>query len=60
MLKEEENNMGMVVLSVFCSLAAYIVGSAIEIMPGINLPGFGIALSGITMGGFLMFQLRKK
>lgn len=50
----------MVVLSVVCSLVAYLIGSVIEIMPGVNLPGFGVAFTVITMESFIMFTSRKK
>lgn len=35
--------MGLMILSVVCSFAAYIVGTAMEMIPGVNLPGLGIA-----------------
>lgn len=51
--------MWTVFLSVICTFVAYWVGAAIEISPGINFPGFGNALAVITMGGFIMFQLKR-
>ena len=52
--------MGMVILSVFCSFIAYYIGGNIEVSPDKNAPGFGVALVVITMGSFIMFNLRKK
>jgi hypothetical protein len=49
----------MVVLSAVCSFIAYLLGTAIEIRPTVNLPGFGIALALITMGSFILFQLKR-
>ncbi len=52
--------MGMVILSVICSFAAYVIGAVIENTPGVNLPGFGVALAVITMGAFILSKSRKK
>ena len=52
--------MKILLLGVVCSLIAYLIGAMIEIMPTMNLPGFGVALTVITMGGFILFQQRKK
>lgn len=52
--------MKMVFLSIISSIIMYLVGSTIEIMPTVTLPGFGVALSMITMGGFILFQQNKK
>ena len=42
--------MGLMILSVVCSFAAYIVGTAMEMIPGVNLPGLGITLAVLAMG----------
>ena len=52
--------MKMVFLSVISSIIMYLVGSSIEIMPTVTLPGFGVALSMITMGGFILFTSKQK
>lgn len=50
--------MGTVLAAVFSSFAAYVIGSVVELESGINLPGFGLALTVITMGAFILFRLR--
>ena len=48
----------LVIAAAICSSVAYLIGAAIENEPGVNLPGFGIALTIITMGIFIMVQIR--
>ena len=52
--------MGMVIFGILASFAAYVLGSAVEIMPAVNAPGLGIMLGVLVMGGCILFQLRKK
>lgn len=52
--------MKMVFLSIISSIVMYFLGSVIEIMPTVTLPGFGVTLSMITMGGFILFQQNRK
>ncbi len=52
--------MRMVIAGVICSFIAYGIGGMIEIMPTANFPGLGVALAVITMGGFILFQQRRK
>ena len=40
-------------------LAAYFIGTTVELLDGVHLPGFGLTLTVITMGAFILFQLRK-
>ena len=49
-----------VLLAVILSLFAYLIGSAIEISPSVNLPGFGIAALVLTMGGIISNHILKK
>lgn len=48
--------MGTVILSIICTLAMWTLGVAMRPMP----PGFETTLALATMGGFIMFQLKKK
>ncbi len=48
----------LIIAAAICSCVAYLTGAAIENKPGVNLPGFGIALTIITMGIFIMVQIR--
>lgn len=51
--------MRVVILSVVCSLAAYFAGLyADEVVIGMH--GAGVAFAVITMGAFIMYQLRGK
>lgn len=43
------------VLGLICSFIAYLIGATIEIQPSMIVPGFGVALAVITMGGFILF-----
>lgn len=51
--------MRRVVLGVVCSFFAYLVGVVIEIQPTVNLPGFGVVLALITLGGMIIFYQKK-
>ena len=51
--------MGTILAAAVSSLAAYVIGTAVELLDGVYLPGFGLALTVITMGAFILFQLRK-
>ena len=42
--------------AVICSFFAYLIGAAIEISPSVNLPGFGIVLTVLTMGSMIVFH----
>ena len=48
----------LIIAAAICSCVAYLIGAAIANEPGINLPGFGVALTVITMGIFIMVQIR--
>ena len=52
--------MGMVFLSVICTFAAYAFGVSIETNPNVYVPGFGVVLTVIVMGAFIMFQIIRK
>ena len=52
--------MGLTILSVVCTLAAWALGTALELSDGWNIPGFGVALAVAVMGGFLLAQLTKR
>lgn len=45
--------MGTVIISIICTLAMWVIGTAMNLKP----PGFGTTLAVATMGGFIMFQL---
>lgn len=45
---------GIIFLSAVCTFAAFWLGSAVELMPGVQMPGLGLALAVIVMGVFLM------
>ena len=50
--------MGTVIISIICTLAMWVIGTAINLKPqGL---GLGTTLAVATMGGFIMFQLKKK
>ena len=46
---------GKALLVVACGFAAYLAGAVIEIRPGVNLPGFGLLLAVLAVGGILAF-----
>ena len=52
--------MKWVFAGVLASAAAYVIGSVVELESGVNLPGFGIALTVITMGAVILFRLRDR
>lgn len=52
--------MGKTVLSAVCTLAAWALGTALEMSDGWNIPGFGVVLAVAVMGGFLMSELTKR
>ena len=41
-------------------LAAWVLGTALEMSDGWNIPGFGVVLAVAVMGGFIMAQLTKR
>lgn len=47
---------GIIFLSAVCTFAAFWLGLAVELMPGVQMPGLGLALAlaVIVMGAFLM------
>ena len=45
---------GIIFLSAVCTFAAFWLGLAVELMPGVQMPGLGLALAVIDMGAFLM------
>lgn len=51
--------MRVVILSVVCSLAAYFAGLYVSII-SYGIYDMGAALAVITMGAFIMYQLRGK
>ena len=51
--------MWVVILSVVCSLAAYFAGLYVSII-SYGIYGIGAAFAVITMGAFIMYQLRGK
>ena len=52
--------MGLTILSIVCTLAAWVLGTALEMSDGWNIPGFGVVLAVTVMGGFIMAQLTKR
>lgn len=58
-LDRKGNRMGTILAAAVSSLAAYFIGTTVELLDGVHLPGFGLALTVITMGAFILFQLRK-
>ena len=51
--------MGTILAAAVSSLAAYFIGTTVELLDGVHLPGFGLTLTVITMGAFILSQLRK-
>lgn len=51
--------MRVVILSVVCSLAAYFAGLYVSII-SYGIYDMGATLAAITMGAFIMYQLRGK
>ena len=49
-----------ILLAVICSFFTYVIGATIEIQHNVNLPGFGILLAILTMGGFISFYALEK
>ncbi len=48
--------MGTVVISMICTMIMWFIGTAFDL----RAPGLETALSVATMGGFIMYQLKKK
>lgn len=57
---ERREFMGTVLAAVLSAFAAYVIGSVVELESGVNLPGFGLALTVITMGAFILFRMRDR
>lgn len=58
-LDRKGNRMGTILAAAVSSLVAYFIGTTVELLDGVHLPGFGLTLTVITMGAFILFQLRK-
>ena len=52
--------MSTVIISIVCTLAAWLAGAVLDMSPNLNAPGLPAALAVSTMGGFIMYQLKKK